>query len=76
MNAPAPIRYQPVISLRALALEAISAANAFNACATNGPEWDALLGQADEAKASFLAALDVFGLDKAMLADLAKLGVL
>ena len=78
MNAVAPIRpiYRPVIALQSLALDAIATAQAFNGHTRDDAEWDRLNAQAFEAKAALLGALEVFGIDKAVLDALSAEGVL
>ena len=78
MNALAPIRpiYRPVINLRDAAIRAIEAADTFNAYRGDDWHWDRLNGAAIDARADFLALLDLMGLDKPTLARLQNSGVL
>ena len=78
MNAVAPIRqiYRPVINLRDAAIRAIEAADTFNAYRGDDWHWDRLNGAAIDARAEFLALLDLMGLDKPTLASLQNSGVL
>ena len=78
MNAVAPIRpiYRPVINLRDAAIRAIEATDTFNAYRWDDAEWDRLNGDAVDARAEFLALLDLMGLDKPTLGRLQNSGVL